>query len=161
MNQKNNKMKTLLNLFVVVLVFMAFFANAQSLDRTNLTSSGANAYIGNHQYSWSLGEVIVSSQIDHIQLGYQRGTLQLLNNIETVHGKFEVTLYPNPSSSEINWKTKERIKAVEIFTSQGVKVAHKYDNGTSHISVHRLPAGVYFIRLHTSSAMSQQSFIKS
>lgn len=68
----------------------------------------------------------------------------------------ELSFYPNPTKDEITFSTK--VDAVEVIELSG-KVLMKAEN-TNKINISTLPAGVYYIRLHSKGKTITQKAIK-
>jgi hypothetical protein len=67
-----------------------------------------------------------------------------------------LSFYPNPTKDEINFST--RIDAVEVIELSG-KVVMKAEN-TEKINISALPAGAYYLKLHSNGKTITQKAIK-
>lgn len=73
-----------------------------------------------------------------------------------------ITLYPNPTNSEINIESKNIINSIDIFNSLGQKVYMKTINSKEKsIDVSYLSNGVYVIGLNTDNGLIHKKIIKN
>jgi len=72
--------------------------------------------------------------------------------------KLEVVLYPNPVQNSFQIKTSEEIERVQIFSIDGKEVA--YFGSKSEYNISKLPAGIYFVRIHSNKGENIQRIVK-
>jgi hypothetical protein len=74
-----------------------------------------------------------------------------------------VSLYPNPSNSEWNFKTtKSEILSVEVYNSLGKRVRSKNNNGyNAAISTQGLATGIYFAKVTTELGTKRIKLFKN
>ena len=75
----------------------------------------------------------------------------------------EIKVSPNPTKSSINVEAKEKIKRIDIFSSEAKVLIHKVVNSnTFNVDVSNLTTGIYFIRCTSDKgAMKTEKFLKS
>lgn len=80
-------------------------------------------------------------------------------NIRTKLGDHSIVVYPNPATSEITIKipSGEKVLRVEFLDVAGRTVANSIEE---KINIEKLPAGVYFIKVHTKEKMYSGKVIK-
>lgn len=69
----------------------------------------------------------------------------------------EVLLFPNPGRDKLYIKTEDKLERVEVYDGTG-KLLHQ-GQGPS-LAVERLPAGLYYVRIHTETGVKTISWIK-
>jgi hypothetical protein len=68
-----------------------------------------------------------------------------------------ISLFPNPATSQITIAASETINQIWIFNLSGQLIQTENKNT---FSVENLPAGIYFLQLHTESGVSTARFTK-
>ncbi|MBW8358856.1 MAG: BspA family leucine-rich repeat surface protein [Weeksellaceae bacterium] len=77
---------------------------------------------------------------------YSPGCLEPFLAVEDLtSGKTKLTLYPNPAAETVFIKSEQRTKSVQLIDASGKIVLNAAQ--TNQISVHHLPAGVYFVKV--------------
>lgn len=73
-----------------------------------------------------------------------------------------VTLYPNPTYNEFNVSVNDtEINSVDVYNLQGQILKSEQANGNqATISVNELPAGVYIVKVYTTSGVIAQRLVK-
>jgi hypothetical protein len=71
--------------------------------------------------------------------------------------QMNISIYPNPATSQITLQTTEIIKQISIFNLSGQIVQTENKN---IFSVENLPAGVYILQVQTESGISNVRFVK-
>ncbi|MEY3236519.1 MAG: hypothetical protein RI883_620, partial [Bacteroidota bacterium] len=69
----------------------------------------------------------------------------------------KISLYPNPTSSNLTIETEEEIQSVSIFNITGALVQQEKTNS---FSVAALPAGIYIVNLATENGIQTMRFVK-
>jgi hypothetical protein len=72
--------------------------------------------------------------------------------------KLEVVLFPNPVQNSFQVKTSEEIERVQIFSIDGKEVT--YFGSQSKYDISYLPAGIYFVRIHSNKGENIQRIVK-
>ncbi len=73
-----------------------------------------------------------------------------------------ITLYPNPTNSEINISSESLINSIEIYNSLGQKVYTETINSKEKtIDVSSLPSGVYVLGAKTDDGIMRKKIIKN
>ena len=67
---------------------------------------------------------------------------------------------PNPAREEVTVASSFRVKAVELYGADGKLLQHKEVNavGTT-LDLKGLPAGIYFVRVHTTAGVTTKRLI--
>jgi hypothetical protein len=72
-----------------------------------------------------------------------------------------ITLYPNPSTSQLNIKSEGlSIKNISIVDLTG-RTVKMVNNKSKIIDISDLEKGTYFLRLHTDNGMVSRKFLKN
>ncbi|NJX16345.1 T9SS type A sorting domain-containing protein [Tamlana crocina] len=83
-------------------------------------------------------------------------TLSLEENKFMQH---RVSVFPNPTSGNVNIKTNQKIEGIEIFDVTGKLISTpKPINNTANIS--HLPQGLYVLRIHSKNEVVNQRMVK-
>jgi len=69
----------------------------------------------------------------------------------------EITIYPNPTTSQITLETTETINLISIFTISGQLI--QTETKTT-FNVENLPAGIYFLEIQTENGNGTMRFVK-
>ena len=73
----------------------------------------------------------------------------------------DFNIYPNPVKEELNIKTTEDIKKVEIFDTNGRLIQlFIQDKNQNSYDVSKLPSGLYFIRISTHDKIATLKIVK-
>ncbi|NNJ55312.1 MAG: T9SS type A sorting domain-containing protein [Bacteroidia bacterium] len=107
-----------------------------------VTLGGIN---GNHSSSYSLAEA--KDKLTNYSFGFKK------------EYKVDFTIFPNPSSSQINIKASVNAKAIRITDITGKE--HLTSSFTNQIDIMDLPIGTYFIQLIYHDHVESRKFIKS
>lgn len=74
--------------------------------------------------------------------------------------KVDLALYPNPGSDVIQFRSKEKIRRVEVYNaSGGLTISHSND-GIESVKIGHLQAGLYFVNVHFKNHQSIHKFVK-
>ena len=73
-----------------------------------------------------------------------------------------ITLYPNPTTSEVSISSESFINSIEIYNSLGQKVyAETINSKGKTIDVSSLPSGVYVLGAKTDDGIMRKKIIKN
>lgn len=77
--------------------------------------------------------------------------------------QFDVTLFPNPVTTELKLTTKVNLQEVSVYAMDGqqLNVPVSFDSNLARVSVSSLPAGTYLVRVKTGNAYSCAKFVKT
>jgi hypothetical protein len=75
-----------------------------------------------------------------------------------VADKIKASLFPNPVQGVFQIKTSEEIERVQIFSIDGKEVA--YFGSQSKYDISHLPAGIYFVKIHSNKGEAIQRMVK-
>ncbi len=73
-----------------------------------------------------------------------------INAVEKIHGRFPVTIFPNPSAGIFNVKTANTVDRIEVFNMLGKNVytqAGLIHLNSAEIDLSQAPKGMYFLRM--------------
>jgi hypothetical protein len=91
---------------------------------------------------------------------YMLTTAQTTGIAEALTNAEELTVYPNPASSEISWSLPSLLPAdVEVFSLQGASVEKV--KGQTHMDISALPAGVYLLTISQGNGVFHSRLIKN
>ncbi|MBL4594144.1 MAG: T9SS type A sorting domain-containing protein [Flavobacteriales bacterium] len=79
--------------------------------------------------------------------------------VESLNDEADITIYPNPTASELNITTELNIKYVAILDITG-KTIEAYELKTNAINVTHLAKGIYFLKLETEEGAITKKFVK-
>jgi hypothetical protein len=114
---------------------------------------GSNTYNASGTYSASGTSVFGCDSTIIVNLTVNTCTgMSQLANIQN-----EISLFPNPSSSQISITSAREIKSILIFNSLGTIVQSEK---TKSFSVAELPNGIYFAEIRTENGTTTMRFIK-
>jgi len=80
-------------------------------------------------------------------------TTDIFNNIETLHDKLQIFLYPNPCSDVLNIETNDEIVMIEIFDISNKKLNTTLGKNQKKqtLLLNHLPKGIFFIKIKTKN----------
>ena len=85
-----------------------------------------------------------------------------LMGIEDIKEDNSITLYPNPTNSEVNISSENIINSVEIFNSLGQRVYYSVVNyNTKTIDISSFVNGVYILGINTENGVIRKKIIKN
>ena len=85
-----------------------------------------------------------------------------LMGIESIVEDNSITIYPNPSNSEVNISSENIINSVEIFNSLGQRVYQNVVNSnTKTIDISSFVNGVYILGVNTENGVIRKKIIKN
>lgn len=88
-------------------------------------------------------------------------TVTCANLETTTYSKTNFTFYPNPASTEVNFKGTETINSISIYTVLGQLVkTEKVNAKETSIDISTLPSGNFFFKVETDSSLNTVKIIK-
>ncbi|MCZ8198772.1 MAG: S8 family serine peptidase [Flavobacterium sp.] len=88
-------------------------------------------------------------------------TVTCANLATTSYNKTNFTYYPNPASTEVNFKGNETINSISIYTVLGQLVkTEKVNAKETSIDISTLPSGSFFFKVETDSNVNTVKIIK-
>ena len=85
-----------------------------------------------------------------------------LMGIESIVGDNSITLYPNPTNSEVNISSENIINSIEIFNSLGQRVYYSVVNSMEKvIDISSFVNGVYILGVNTENGVIRKKIIKN
>jgi hypothetical protein len=96
---------------------------------------------------------IVAIEIAHVNLYHcdlVEKELIKQRSSSKVENEVEVTIFPNPSSGNINVQSKEQIIRIVVFNSSG-SLMHRIEQIEEQINLAKLTKGVYYLQISTHS----------
>ena len=85
-----------------------------------------------------------------------------LMGIESIVEDNSITIYPNPSNSEVNISSENIINSIEIFNSLGQRVYYSVVNSnTKTIDISSFVNGVYILGVNTENGVIRKKIIKN
>ena len=73
----------------------------------------------------------------------------------------EITIYPNPASSEVTIKAGTTIKSIQLFDVQGRIIStHLVENLETKLPIANFSNGIYFIKITTANGIKIQKLLK-
>ena len=77
--------------------------------------------------------------------------------IQEVTKNISFSVYPNPTSDEINISSTYNIGKVEIYNITGILQSSSYKN---KVDVSNLSSGIYFVKVYSENGVATQKFVK-
>ena len=117
-----------------------------------------------HTDAWSVTRCYIHNG-DLLYSNYSHGgndcTTPLMG-IEDIKEDNSITLYPNPTNSEVNISSENIINSVEIFNSLGQRVyQEKINSNTKTIDISSFLNGVYILGVNTENGVIRKKIIKN
>jgi len=82
--------------------------------------------------------------------------------VESIVEDNSITLYPNPTNSEVNISSENIINSIEIFNSLGQRVYQSVVNSnTKTIDISSFTNGVYILGVNTENGVIREKIIKN
>jgi hypothetical protein len=82
--------------------------------------------------------------------------------VESIIEDNSITIYPNPSNSEVNISSENIINSIEIFNSLGQRVYQSVVNSnTKTIDISSFVNGVYILGVITDNGVIRKKIIKN
>jgi hypothetical protein len=83
-----------------------------------------------------------------------------MTNVAAIHTSNAVSVYPNPATNTLSFKSPVTIDRVEIYNIMGRMVQSSVLSGTNVVTVDALPAGMYNVRFYSNGSSFVQKFVK-
>jgi hypothetical protein len=90
--------------------------------------------------------------IDYVKV-YQKATAGITDN-----DAIDFQVYPNPAKDLVTIKAQENIDSIELYTLLGSKIERTLGTDNS-FSVEGLPAGIYFLKIYSGSAVTTKRLL--
>jgi beta-glucanase (GH16 family) len=90
--------------------------------------------------------------IDYVRV-YQKATAGITDN-----DAIDFQVYPNPAKDLVTIKAQENIDSIELYTLLGSKIERTLGTDNS-FSVEGLPAGIYFLKIYSGSAVTTKRLV--
>ena len=82
--------------------------------------------------------------------------------VENISEDNSITLYPNPTSKDVNISSENIINSIEVFNSIGQRVYQtKVNSKSKSINISSLSKGVYIIVANTDKGYIRKKLIKN
>lgn len=82
------------------------------------------------------------------------------NGVQLVSAAESVRVEPNPAHGTVNVRAAEGLRRVELFDMTGLRVMCREVSGPeAHIDIAALPAGVYIVRVHTTTGTVSRKLV--
>lgn len=83
------------------------------------------------------------------------------NSVKEAVSENQVKIYPIPAGAKLTVESKAAMQQIEIYNVAGQKIStHEVSGNQAYIATDMLPAGVYFLQVHTSEGVISQKFSK-
>lgn len=155
-------MKKLTTFFLVLSLLLLFF---KSRAQEVISSAGATHSSANLQLSWTVGELMVetfSSGGTILTQGFHQSKLVITAINQILLAEFDLEVYPNPTSGEVNIKlNKGNISKLRfsIYTSQGKQIRQQeFSSQTERINMQLLAPGYYILKITRDTDIPVQTF---
>ena len=155
------------NISILITLLFAVSVSAQ-VKQEVIASAGGNSLNGNLSISWTLGETVIPT--------FQKGNLILTHGFqqelivtaveENLADIVKVTIYPNPTSDNINISFGETLDGdvrLFIINSQGKVVKTDIIAKTiveKQMNLQDLSAGVYYLKLNKGKLSNAYKVVK-
>lgn len=139
------KEKTLL-----ILISCTFFFNLQGQEL--ISTAGTHFTNSTYQLSWSLGEVVITTETNSNFSIFQGFHVPFNNTLEltSLNSEESIQVYPNPATQEIFISAPGiQNSSIEIYDSLGKKiVSSTIENEFGRIDLTSIASGIYFLRVN-------------
>ncbi len=83
------------------------------------------------------------------------------NGVDELVKDEQVSLYPVPAGAKLNVETTLSMEKIHVYNAAGQKLSiHEVSGTKAEIATDMLPAGVYFLEIHTSEGVINRKFSK-
>lgn len=149
-------MKILLTCLILMLTYSL---HSQIIKKFSIDSGGANFSDGNIQVLYTIGEVNTQELITG-NLAVSEGFINPIDSgalsiYEPILNK--IVVFPNPTSSFINIKSKLPISKIEIFDLLGKNILTS--RAQNQIDISNLQSGIYLIKFSSDIGSSTKKII--
>lgn len=152
---KYKSLKGKTRLLVLLSVSLPFLGNAQSIEKFSINSGGASTSASGIEILYTIGEVNIAEHTStsvSISEGFINGDVSSalgVDDLEILANK--ITIYPNPTSGNINISTEVELTKMELYDVLGKKVLKS--SYVNKLNVESLKSGIYFLRLYNNKSM--------
>jgi len=136
-----------------------------SFSQQVIATAGSSGIGTGIQLSWTIGEPVTStahSSDFYLTQGFHQSKLVITAIDPIPPAGFELEVYPNPTSGEVNVKLiKGNISKLRFFlyTSQGEQILQqKFSSQVEQINMQRLAPGYYMLKIASSTDVPMQTF---
>jgi len=156
-------------LFFALFLLLNFYVFNQEITNYLVSTSGGYDQNENVSISWSLGETAISTYTNGATVieGFQAvASFVVLPSVKEISQKFNLNIFPNPTTDYINISQKEsnsNVLFVNIFDVTGKKIICDYKlNNEISIKVSDYANGIYIIVInnYTDNLSETYKFIK-
>ena len=155
-------MKKSITFFLAGLLPLLF---CKSWAQEVISSAGAIHDSANLQVSWTIGEPIVetfSSGGTILTQGFHQSKLVVTAIDPIPLAGFEIEVYPNPTSGDVNIKlNKGNISKLRfsLYSSQGEQISQQeFSNQVEQINIQLLAPGYYMLKIANDTDTSEKTF---
>lgn len=150
-------MKRINTIFLVVLTVSFFCENVRAQELKVVASAGNYAEGAEHNFSWTMGEVVIATLIfpnNQVTQGFHQPNIAVLNIMS--YQEMDINVYPNPAKDMINVTTSVDSK-LSIYDMQG-KLVDSMDifTTTSSIDVTYLSRGTYTLVFEANGSLAKR-----
>lgn len=83
------------------------------------------------------------------------------NGVDELVKEEQVNLYPVPAGAKLNVETTHSMEKIHVYNAAGQKLStHEVSGNKAEIVTDMLPAGVYFLEIHTAEGLINRKFSK-
>ena len=138
---------------IISLIFFAFHASSQSIDRRVVSTAGNTSTASNLIISQTIGDIGSSLQGSILLAGFQQSYIsEVPAAIGINHTPSNIQIYPNPFADYILIEANEKIDKMDIVIrnvlGQSIFVQKLDSNVKSvRITTQELPSGVYYLEI--------------
>ncbi len=121
-----------------------------SWSSVSLDNSGANLAVG---------------AINNDGAGSNSGHVRVFSNSSIVtsidkHNDLELSVYPNPSSAQLNIEAEEKIKSITVLDITGQRM-EIINLSNKSIDISDFPKGIYMLQIQTEKSVANKRFVKN
>lgn len=148
--------RTIKVLFPIIGIFLVTNIYAQSLTPDVYSTSGDYYQGSNASISWTLGEVVIetfSSSTSILTQGFQQPSYVITSLKENPEFKYDIKVYPNPSSDILNIKVMTTDLSelnIVLYDLNGKKLLEQKVMGQeTQLNLFQYTEGTYILKLST------------
>lgn len=129
-----------------------------SIDGTRFISVGGNPATAVANYHVNTVTFLTANPASNTIFVFTPG---FPNGVEEAVEDAEVSLYPVPAGTKLNVTTTLSMEKIHVYNAAGQKLStHEVSGTKAEIATDMLPAGVYFLEIHTSEGVINRKFSK-
>ncbi|MBO6516031.1 MAG: T9SS type A sorting domain-containing protein [Bacteroidia bacterium] len=157
-------MKTIL--LAVCGLLLVTYTNAQSLDRSVVSTSGGEMSSSSTTLEYTIGETIVgdmSASGTMLTNGFNQAQKEPGVGIENIIARLGLSIYPNPATDRLTIESEENlnVSVLDCLGKEVLPVRNVNANTQEVLQVDQLPAGVYFLRIQNENDQTMVKWIKA